>query len=100
MGSNLHAETHHYHRATGEKLEGKPGTAQFLASYTKAQQATAQRPKGTFNDLVRAYTGSVEFAELAASTVAAPCSSTLSRQRPAASPSGSVIVRSSTPARA
>lgn len=62
--------TYHYHRATGEKLEGKPGTAQFLASYTKAQQATAQRPKGTFNDLVRAYTGSVEFAELAASTQA------------------------------
>ncbi|MFC5507794.1 tyrosine-type recombinase/integrase [Bosea massiliensis] len=62
--------TYHYHRATGEKLEGKPGTAQFLASYTQAQQATIQRAKGTFNDLVRAYTGSVEFAELAASTQA------------------------------
>lgn len=60
--------TYHYYRATGEKLEGKPGTAQFLASYTKAQQTTVQRAKGTFNDLVRAYTGSVEFAELAAST--------------------------------
>ena len=29
-----------------------------------------QRPKGTFNDLLRAYTGSVESAELAASTQA------------------------------
>jgi integrase len=62
--------TYHYYRVTGEKLEGKPGTAQFLASYTKAQQTTVQRAKGTFNDLVRAYTGSVEFAELAASTQA------------------------------
>ncbi|MFC5423078.1 tyrosine-type recombinase/integrase [Bosea eneae] len=61
---------YHYHRATGERLEGKPGSAEFLASYTKAEQTTAQRHKGTFNDLIRAYTGSVEFAELAASTQA------------------------------
>lgn len=62
--------TYHYHRATGERLKGNPGSAEFLASYTKAEQSSMRRQRGTFNDLIRAYTGSVEFAELAASTQA------------------------------
>lgn len=61
---------YHYHRSTGKKLEGKPGSAEFLASYAQAEKAPTERHKGTFNDLIRAYTGSVEFAELAASTQA------------------------------
>lgn len=60
--------TYHYHRATGERLEGKPGSREFVASYSKAENAIKDRQKGTFNGLIRAYTGSVEFAELAGST--------------------------------
>jgi integrase len=60
---------YHYHRATGRRLEGKPGSPEFIANYADAEKLIRDRLAGTFNGLVRGYTLSVEFTEkLAAST--------------------------------
>jgi site-specific recombinase XerD len=68
LKSGEHAE-YHYHRATGARLHGKPGSAEFIAHYAAAEKLIRDRHDGTFNGLVRAYTLSVEFEEkLAAST--------------------------------
>jgi integrase len=62
---------YHYHRATGARLKGKPGSAEFIADYAAAEKLMRDRHAGTFNGLVRGYTLSVEFTEkLAASTQA------------------------------
>ena len=48
-----------YHRATGRRLEGKPGTPGFLASYEEAGRAAAQaRSLGTMSWLIREYCAS------------------------------------------
>jgi hypothetical protein len=60
---------YHYHRATGVRLHGKPGSPEFIADYAAAERLIRDRLAGTFNGLVRAYTLSIEFEEkLAAST--------------------------------
>src|SRR5215475_3883612 len=62
---------YHYHRATGIRLHGKPGSPEFIAGYAAAEKLIRDRLAGTFNALVRAYTLSIEFEEkLAASTQA------------------------------
>jgi integrase len=62
---------YHYHRATGARLHGKPGSPEFIADYAAAEKLIRDRLAGTFNGLVRNYTLSVEFEEkLAASTQA------------------------------
>jgi hypothetical protein len=62
---------YHYHRATGMRLNGKPGSPEFIADYAAAEKLIRDRLAGTFNGLVRGYTLSVEFTEkLAASTQA------------------------------
>jgi len=62
---------YHYHRATGIRLHGKPGSPEFIADYAAAEKLIRDRLAGTFNALVRAYTLSIEFEEkLAASTQA------------------------------
>src|SRR5215475_3058519 len=62
---------YHYHRATGIRLHGKPGSPEFIAGYAAAEKLIRDRLAGTFNALVRAYTLSVEFEQkLAASTQA------------------------------
>ncbi|MFG1463407.1 tyrosine-type recombinase/integrase [Xanthobacter sp. DSM 24535] len=62
--------TYHYHRATGLRLEGDPGSPEFIISYAKAEATVKARHSGeTFNALIRSYTGSIEFEQkLAAST--------------------------------
>lgn len=56
-----------YHRATGKKLRGQPGSPEFIADYSAAEQTLI--PSGdTFNTLVRNFTTSVEFGKLASST--------------------------------
>lgn len=61
---------YHYHRATGLRLDGAPGSSEFMAAYAKAEATMRARHSGeTFNALIRAYTGSIEFEQkLAAST--------------------------------
>ena len=63
--------TYWYHRETGERLRGVPGSPEFIADYASAENLIRDRLTGTFNGLVRGYTLSVEFTEkLAASTQA------------------------------
>ena len=57
-----------YHRATGIKLDGEPGSAEFIAAYAAAEKTMMDRHAGTFNGLIRDYSLSVEFGQLAEST--------------------------------
>jgi hypothetical protein len=53
---------YYYHRATGVRLEGQPGSAEFIASFGDAEKSMRVRHAGeSFNALVRGYTLSVEF---------------------------------------
>ena len=60
--------TYYYHRATGTRLLGDPGSATFLTDYAVAEKSLSNRHGGTFNGLVRDYTQSPEFAKRADST--------------------------------
>jgi integrase len=61
--------TYWYHRATGKRLQGSPGSAEFIADYAAAERLIRDRHAGTFNSLIRSYILSVEFEEkLAPST--------------------------------
>jgi integrase len=58
-----------YHRATGKRLHGEPGSPEFIADYAAAEKLIRDRHAGTFNSLIRSYTLSIEFEEkLAPST--------------------------------
>ncbi len=60
---------YYYHRATGARLNGKPGSSEFIADYAAAEKLIRNRLKGVFNGLVRNFTLSTEFeTQLAAST--------------------------------
>ena len=63
-------KTYWYHRATGQRLNGKPGSPEFIADLAKAESFLKTRLNGeNFIGLVRAYTLSIEFEQkLAAST--------------------------------
>jgi integrase len=65
-------KTYWYHRATGQRLNGKPGSAEFIADLARAEEFMKARLNGdNFIGLVRAYTLSIEFeTKLAASTQA------------------------------
>jgi integrase len=61
--------TYWYHRETGKRLRGEPGSAEFIADLAAAEKLIRDRLAGTFNNLVRAFTLSAEFdTTLAAST--------------------------------
>lgn len=62
--------THYYHRATGTKLSGLPGSAEFIASFeTAGRTAALARSAGTVEWLIRQYRASRAFTKkLAAST--------------------------------
>jgi integrase len=60
--------TYHYHRATGRRLSGPPGSASFLSDYAAAQESLVDRQRGTLLSLIRDYTMSPEFAMRAEST--------------------------------
>ena len=59
---------YYYHRETGRRLNGPPGSPSFLADYAEAERSIVERTRGTFNGLVRDYTGSPEFDKRADST--------------------------------
>jgi len=61
-------KTFHYHRATRTPLTGLPGTPEFIASFAGAAKLVSDRHHGTLNALVRDYTLSPEFGDLAEST--------------------------------
>jgi integrase len=53
--------TYWYHRATGRRLHGEPGSPEFIADLAAAEKTMRDRLAGTFNQLVRGYTLSAEF---------------------------------------
>jgi integrase len=54
--------TYWYHRATGRRLHGKPGSAEFIADLARAEEFLKSRLNGeNFVGLIRAYTLSIEF---------------------------------------
>ena len=59
---------YHYHRDTGQRLNGRPGSPSFLSDYAEAERSIVERTRGTFNGLVRDYTSSPEFDKRADST--------------------------------
>ena len=54
-------ETYHYAWRGGPRLEGKPGSPIFVASYNAAHDARKVLPEGTMHALVAAYRQSSEF---------------------------------------
>jgi integrase len=59
---------HYYHRRTGRKLHGEPGSADFSASYAEAERAHIQGPENTLAGLIVKYTASPDFTSLRSST--------------------------------
>jgi hypothetical protein len=59
---------HHYFRATGAKLEGLPGSPEFLQSYAAAERAMREHDRGTFADLVRRFEASPDCTKMAETT--------------------------------
>lgn len=60
---------YHYHRHTGKRILGIPGTSEYLASYLEAEQAERPLPKnGSFEFLLLEYAKSAEFKRLAKNT--------------------------------
>jgi integrase len=60
---------YYYHRATGLRLTGDPGSAEFIASYGDAEKTMRDRHVGgSLNALIRGYTLSVEFQQKLASS--------------------------------
>lgn len=68
--SNGGVARYYYFRATGAKLEGEPGSPEFIASYARAeQQSRIGKTRGLISGLVRDYVRSPEFrTQLAEST--------------------------------
>lgn len=60
---------YYYHRATGTRLRGEPGSAEFIASFNEAEKAQATgRNAGTISWLIKQYQDSRAWKKLAAST--------------------------------
>lgn len=60
---------YYYHRATGTRLKGEPGSAEFVASFHEAAGAAARlRNSGTVSGLIKAYCESRQWKKLAPST--------------------------------
>src|SRR5882757_756973 len=45
--------TYYYHRATGTRLSGAPGSPEFLSNYALAEQQVRTRNSGTLSNLIR-----------------------------------------------
>ena len=56
---------HRYHRATGHKLVGEPGSPEFFASIADAEKSKLLSVGRTLGDLIRKYQVSAEFTKLA-----------------------------------
>ncbi|MFU0504175.1 tyrosine-type recombinase/integrase [Pseudaminobacter sp. NGMCC 1.201702] len=60
--------TYYYHRASGKRLAGKPGTATFIASIAEAEQSMAKRGTGTLAGIIRDFQQTAKWRKLAPST--------------------------------
>ncbi|MEH2564096.1 tyrosine-type recombinase/integrase [Bradyrhizobium sp. AZCC 2289] len=59
-------KTYWYHRATGKRLRGQPGSSEFISDFALAESTMSSRTAGTLAGLIRAYTLSEEFEKLLA----------------------------------
>lgn len=60
--------TYYYHRASGTRLIGKPGSAAFVASLGAAESALINRTDGTLAGLIRGFEKTAKWRKLADST--------------------------------
>jgi len=60
-------KNYYYHRGTGKRIQGQPGTPEFVASYAEAAKPE-QTDSGTFSALITGYAASPEVAKLAEKT--------------------------------
>jgi hypothetical protein len=60
--------TYWFHRETGKRLHDEPGSPEFIADLAAAEKLIRDRLAGTFNNLIRLFTLSVEFDSLQPST--------------------------------
>jgi integrase len=61
-------KTYYYHRASGTRLVGSPGSPEFLASYAAAEESTRNRNTGTLSGLIRDFEATKQWRRLAEST--------------------------------
>lgn len=60
--------TYYYHRPTGARLKGEPGSPEFLASIADAEARMRNRTLGTFAGLIREFEQTAKWRRLADST--------------------------------
>ncbi|HBF31113.1 tyrosine-type recombinase/integrase [Rhizobium sp.] len=60
--------TYYYHRATGTRLNGKPGSDEFMASIAEAVAKSRKRDAGTLGGLMRDFEETSKWRKLAEST--------------------------------
>ena len=58
-------KTYYYHRASGTRLAGAPGSHEFLVSLAAAEQSHRQRTAGTLAGLIREFEGTKQWRRLA-----------------------------------
>lgn len=58
---------YYYHRGTGKRIKGQPGTPEFFDSYAEAAKRE-QGDSGSFSSLIEGFLGSPEFDKLAEKT--------------------------------
>lgn len=61
-------ETYYYHRGSGERLKGTPGSPTFLACIADAEAKMRTRDNGTLNGVVREFQETAKYRRLAEST--------------------------------
>jgi hypothetical protein len=66
--SSGEVKTYYYHRSTGTRLAGAPGTAELLASFAAAEHSLQIRNIGTLSCLIRKFEGTKQWRRLADST--------------------------------
>jgi len=62
------SRTYYYHRATNTRLNGEPGSPEFLASIAAAVEKTRKRDHGTLGGLIREFQQTSRWRRLASST--------------------------------
>jgi integrase len=56
--------TYYYHRSSGERIKGQPGSPEFIASLSDIETRRKKVPEGTFRAVIKAYEDSSEFERL------------------------------------
>jgi integrase len=63
-------KTYYYHRATGTRLVGEPGSSEFLTSFAEAERSHRSRNAGTLSGLIHEFEKTNQWRRLAESTKA------------------------------